>query len=212
MTAIYVNLARAFAAVATLAIYPLTKVLPNEAAWENRVIENFQVAVLILGCVAAIGFCVRSQGRWKWLWLVHAMVWFLLAGREIGWGASFYPRTQMTYFDGPLFSARELWYWPVIYPLIGVLIVATIVLTAKHRVWQKYIDIVRERSAPIMENLLALILLVIALSAEGQAGPLNYLVPHSIVLEELAELAAYIWLFAAQFVIEHYRVQKTLIT
>jgi hypothetical protein len=207
MTATYVNVVRAVAAIITLAIYPLVLVLPSQAAWENQIVENTQVAVLVAGCVAAVAFCVRSRGQWRWFWLVTAMIWLLLSGREISWGGSFYPLTRMTVL-GPFFSARELWYWPVIYPLVGVLGLAMLFIVIRYRTWETCKDIVQDRSAPIAETLCVVALSVISLAGEGRAGPLSTFLPHSIVFEELAELAAYVWLLAAQFVTEDYRTQK----
>jgi len=75
-----------------LLCYPLARVIPLEWSWENGVIENAQVVVLLAGLVFAAQAWRRApQDGVAMLGLCAMPVWFLLAGRELSWGAVFLP-------------------------------------------------------------------------------------------------------------------------
>ncbi|WP_163271459.1 hypothetical protein [Chelativorans alearense] len=198
------------AVLATVGVYPLAQILPNWTAWENQPVENVGSLVLLVGMVAALLYQHRSEERkWKWLWRAAAPLWLILLARELSWGAVFYPPTQMTN-DGPIFSSDHLWYKPVVYPLVALIGVAVVYIVMRHRLVDKAADVIRAGAAPWLEALLALICVAVATIAEGHGGVLNgWIGGHSMLIEELAELAAALWLFAGQARVRAFQLKES---
>lgn len=80
---IYVKLMLA----AVITSVPLAFVLPVEWSFENGLIENIQVVVLILAAICILS--VRS--RMKWFQRFCAAGFVLMALRELSWGRVFFP-------------------------------------------------------------------------------------------------------------------------
>jgi hypothetical protein len=204
----YVQTARIIATLVAIAAVPLAQVLPDWMGWENQPIENANAAVALLGMIAACVFQHRNGGQWAWFWRATALVWFILFARELSWGAVFYPPTQMTRL-GPFFSSRELWYRPVIYPLVGLLVAATCYIILRYRTWQIVRNLIRGDGAPWLEAALAIFCMAISISAEGHGGPLTgWIGGQSLVLEEAAELAAFLWVVAGQYRVREFELRS----
>jgi len=76
-----------FVAVMLLS-YPVAALLPQAWGMENAVIENVQVLMLLYGCSAALFVWRHHAGLpLAALGLAVAPVWFVLAARELSWGA-----------------------------------------------------------------------------------------------------------------------------
>lgn len=72
-----------------LLIYPLSGMLPDWASFENGPLENAQVIVLLGGALLCIHFAHYSQGSpTHGMWLPSAVVFLILAFRELSWGES----------------------------------------------------------------------------------------------------------------------------
>ena len=93
--------------------YPLSRSIPLDWGWENGIIENVQVAVLLAGLAfAAIAWRRGPRGGAAMLGLCVMPVWFLLASRELSWGAVFLPPLGFGP-EGPVYSSRVLAYRPL---------------------------------------------------------------------------------------------------
>lgn len=79
---IYVNIAL----TAVILSLPLTFVLPVEWSFENGLIENLQVIVLLIGAIFVLS--VRSD---VWLQRFLAAGLMLIVMRELSWGRVFFP-------------------------------------------------------------------------------------------------------------------------
>lgn len=186
--------------------YPLALVLPYWVSWENQIVENFQVVVLLLGGFFAFTFFLgfAGQGRgYRWFWLMIIPIWFVLFARELSWGAVFLSPVGMDELTGPLFSSSLLWYKPMVYPVIGVLVFMGMAIFIFTKQYRTVVYVWRRGAFPVIEICLAIVGLVLSTAAEEHSGMslaflgmASYQLQH---IEEFAELLVYLCLFAAQW-------------
>lgn len=186
--------------LAVLASYPLAGVLPPSWAVENGVVENLQVAVLAVGCLAAVHLARRSsQPADARLAAILVPVWITLIGRELSWGAVFLPPSAVV--DGvALYSSRFLWYKPAVAPAIMLAALVVLAIAWRQRLFGHAGRILAGQPA------LAPLLLIgaaaggVAAWSEGHLGS-SATFPHARAMawEELLELIAYGALVAAQW-------------
>lgn len=113
--------------VITLALVPVAVVLffflSPWTAYENGPLENLQVIQLVLGSfVSYLAARKASDKNEKNIWYCGTVTFLIFAGRELNWGRIFYPTGDHNMF----ISMKNLWYGPVVYPLLTVIIIATI--------------------------------------------------------------------------------------
>lgn len=183
-----------------LAVVPLASVLPRTLAWENALIENTQLAELLLGCVIAAWWSFkRPMARGGALALGLAPVWFVLAARETSWGATLGAPLYMS-ANGPVFSSSQLAYKPVVYPVIGLLLLFSVVVFVRFRVLPQVMSLIRSGRFPWPE--LALVVVAAMLSTIGEGHLKGVWTPPEqmgALIEELSEVAAYGMLMLAQW-------------
>ena len=133
-------------------------------------------------------------------------VWFLLASRELSWGAVFLPPLGFGP-EGPVFSSRVLPYRPLVPVLAGLLLLASLAVGWRHGVHRFLRRVVAGGGFPW---LCVAIVLGAALGSTAGEGHMPEFardwVAHSQVLEELCELVGYMALVVAQGVVLGYRV------
>lgn len=175
---IYVRIA-AFAVILSL---PSAFVLPVEWSFENGLLENFQVIVLIIE--TALILCLRLNA--KWLQRFFAAGFILIALRELSWGRVFFP-TGMEEFGAVFVSMADYEYRLHVYVFLTIYIAAMLFVLIRF-VPVKKILFGRQPLAAF-----AVILI---------AHTLNYIGDHGLiigkaygqVLEELNELILYMTL------------------
>ncbi len=186
--------------------YPLALVLPSWVSWENGPVENLQALILFFGMVQALVYQKSGTTEWKWLWRGAALIWFICAMRELSWGAVFLEPIGMS-DEGPFFSSRQLWYKPAIMPaLIGsILIFAALMLkNGSHTLLS---PLQRSGGLPWTEFLLATLCMMISTAAEEHLGLTTGLTGAAAQnLEELSELAAYIFLLTSQLRLRYHQL------
>jgi hypothetical protein len=181
-------------------------VLPAQAAWENGWIENLQLAILLGGGAVAAWRAIvswRQGARADVVALAVCLtpVWMLLAARELSWGAALLQPLAIG-ADGPEYSSSVLWYKPAVAPVAVALLVAAGSLFAWFRVERVVWSVLRAGHFPWAE--LGLGVAAALLSTYGEGHLLGMEVsPHwgnnAAVLEEWAEVAAYMALVLAQW-------------
>lgn len=75
------------ALVAIVLSVPLALILPVEISFENGLIENAQVIILLVGAILML----RVRSRMKWFQIFFSMGLVLMALRELSWGRVFFP-------------------------------------------------------------------------------------------------------------------------
>lgn len=185
--------------------YPLALILPSWVSWENGPVENAQAAVLFFGMLQALIFQKYGAPDWKWLWRGAALIWFICAMRELSWGATLLDPIGMSE-EGPFFSSRQLWYKPAIMPALITSILLMAVLMLKNGSQKLLNPLQHSGGLPWTEFLLATLCLMISTAAEEHLGLTTGLTGAAAQnLEELSELAAYIFLLTGQLRIRYHQ-------
>lgn len=191
-------------AVLLVLLFPVALTLPKEYSFENHLIENLQVVVLLGGFAMTLRF-VRQMHRYVHIrnfWCTALPIWLIMALRELSWGRAFYP-VGMTE-DGPVFiSLRELWYGPAVHPALGVVIVVLLFFAWKN------LRVLGGRTAVCLSVVDMLLFVVMALSSQMvfEKGVIEALRPYSQMLEECAELIGYWCLVSAAHVAMGYHAR-----
>lgn len=186
-------------ALALLACYPFSVVLPRTWGWENGVLEVAQVLVLLAGAALAL----RAWGRKRplpiaALALSLAPVWIVLAARELSWGAVFMAPLALT-DHGPVFSSRMLWYKPLVAPVAGLLLGMALVHACRRRLDRLALQLLLANRIPWLVLGLAVLAEAGSSCAEGRLScTFSLRAPHAQVFEELIELFAYVALLVGQ--------------
>lgn len=189
--------------------YPLALVLPVTWGWENGVIEDLQVVVLLAGLAVALMAFRRLPRPVAMLGLAAVPFWLMAAARELSWGAVFMAPLGMT-ATGPVYSSSMLWYKPAVHPTLALLTVLSLAVYFRFRVGALLARVWRLRRFPWVEFGLIMVGALASTIAEGHI-PLDIgLVPaQGEVLEEIMELVAYGALFLAQLRVLHALAQDT---
>lgn len=192
-----------------VASYPLAQVFPSWVSWENGPVENLQVVILFFGMVQALLYQKSGTSDWKWLWRGAALIWFICAIRELSWGAVFLDPIGMS-DEGPFFSSRQLWYKPAIMPALIISIILAGILMLKNGSHQLLRPLQRSGGLPWLEFFLATLCMMISTAAEEHLGLTTGLTGSAAQnLEELSELAAYIFLLTGQYRIRYHQTRLT---
>jgi len=186
--------------------YPLSLAVPISWGWENGVVENTQVVVLLCGLFFAVRGWLRGlTNQSAMLALCAIPIWMLLAGREMSWGAVFLPPLGFGP-DGPIYSSKILPYRPLVPFIGGLLALGSLAIGWRHGLHRHLKNIVANRRFPWM---CVVIVLGAALGSTIGEGHLpsfaRELVHRSEVLEEMAECVGYLAMVTAQSVLLRYK-------
>jgi hypothetical protein len=185
--------------LAFLACYPLSQWMPPAWAWENGMLENIQVALLLAGALWALLAWRRLRpGPAAVLAACAVPVWLLLAGRECSWGAVFLPPLGFDK-DGPVYASRILWYRPLVGPFAGAVLGGLLLLAWRHRLGRLIKDLIVRRRFPWGILVVVVVVGYAATFAEGHLRPVTgFIFDQADAYEELAELVGYLALLAMQ--------------
>ncbi|MDF2500801.1 MAG: hypothetical protein K0Q77_1515 [Anaerosporomusa subterranea] len=173
--------------VLLLSVIPLGLCLAPDIASENGPIEWGQVAILVIGCVTAIGayFYGIGNSSAKRLFLCSVPFWLILISRELSWGRVFYPNGK-----GGFLSLKQLWYGPYVYPGIAIVLALIAAYMIKNDLHKEVVYWLKNAKLPAVDGIILLIAVVGAdLSEHSLAGLIG--LRHGL-FEELAEMVAYI--------------------
>ncbi|MDH5857474.1 hypothetical protein [Lampropedia aestuarii] len=181
-------------------LFLLCRRLPVQAGWENGFFEILQNVVLGVGVLASLLMGVlRRQHVQRNFWLGISLVWLLMLGRELSWGAVFLAPAGFDPISGPYFSSQLLPYRPAIAAIgFGILAIALLLIALAKPLgllrcaWQ------RIALLPWAYGLCMLISAAIGTAAEGKLGSFGHDWTNAQVVEEGFELLAYYFLLRAQ--------------
>ena len=176
--------------ILTVVWLPIGFFLHESWGWENGFIENLQLVLLFLGGVAtwrvSRQYPPGSKIRRLWIWTLP--FWGLLFFRELSWGRCFYRISP----DGtsPVFlPGDELWFNPIVDPLICLTLIITIIELIRHFDFQ-------EIKKQIRFNVFYVAVFVV--TAMGvvviESGELSVFAQQGKLLEEFGETIAYLCL------------------
>ena len=174
--------------------------LPVEAGWENGPVEMTQNFMLAFAGVASLGMAfVRRTHVQRYFWLAAALIWLLILGRELAWGAAWHPPLWFHPEHGPFISSRHLSYRPLV-PYVGsavLLLAIGLCLLARPGRLLAHAR-VRKGLMPWGSLLSATIYALISTYAERSADAGLSIFRHPQVGEEVFETGAYFFLARTQ--------------
>lgn len=184
--------------------------LPVPMGWENGPLENAQVALLLAAGTAALFYGAKpplSQPGQRVIWKAMAPLWFLMAAREISWGAALCVPVHFDSLTGPTFSStQQLWYRPAVVPLACALLLWCAWQLRRAGLAEVVLKLWNERALPVAEIALFAACMAVSAMAEGHLRLLNgtgltswQYGAAAQSFEELAELCAYTALVFAQW-------------
>lgn len=132
-------------------IYPLSGIFPDWVSFENGPIENLQVVALAGGALQCLLYRSRERGKLRGLWLSGAVIFFILAFRELSWGRVFMVRGYAENGEPVFLAASEMPFRTEIHALVGVLALLCLYLLVRHAPWKK---ILKNRLFPLPQFLL----------------------------------------------------------
>lgn len=181
---------------------PLSLAAPLEWGWENGVVENVQVLVLLAGLFFAFqAWRLGPKGDASTLALCLLPVWLLLTGRELSWGSVFLDPLGFGP-DGPIYSSRVLWYRPLVPPFAGLMLLASLWLAWRQRLHRHLLRLVADGRFPWMTIVLVLGAALGSTAGEGHLPAFaRHLVAHSAVLEEMSETVGYLAMVVGQGIV-----------
>lgn len=184
-----------------LLCYPAALVMPDWVGWENGPVENFQVVVLVVGLVGAVLFARQGpDSLTRTFWLMVLPFWIIFVGRELSWGAVLTPPLEIHPTEGPIFSSSVLWYKPIVYPILGVLLAISAFIFLRYRQFRTIGRIAALGAFPWLQLALTVVGLLVMTNAEGHGWITIDMSKAALqVLEETAETGAYLGLLAAQY-------------
>lgn len=166
---------------------------------ENAAVETLQNFALLAGAIASLFFAIDSDKPERSTWYLSAAIFVVLLGREISWGATLLPLLSPEHYT-QIPSSKVLWYRPYIAPVLSLSLTVLIAYFIRSKGWQFTKQAMTWEKLPVLEGGLFIISAVLTTAAEGKMGlslPFSYNTNQNI--EEIAELAAYLFLFTAAF-------------
>lgn len=127
-----------FSIILLLLVFPLAKILPPEAGWENGIIENAQVVLLGLSFLSSLELGYYYFGKKAY---VFGFLFLLMMARELSWGRVFFPTGRVTEMGPEFISMSSIPGYNVINFCIGVYILAIAVFLYKTVDWKKFFKI-----------------------------------------------------------------------
>jgi len=180
--------------VFTIAIIPLSLILPEWISWENGPLEDLQVVVLAVGFFLTAAFSKKAcQKNIQHMWLAISGAFLLLIGRELSWGRVFF-QTKMTN-NGPEFiSMNQIPHHLILNEMILFFIVAVGISIIYTVPWRKLLDMPFPKKHCILAVVASMLSIIgdhgwVLMKAQGET------------MEELAELMVY---FLLVCIVWHY--------
>lgn len=174
------NLSNIPALIVLLLLYPAVLLLPEEAGYENGLIENYQLLILLAGC-----FIWTIIPEYRHLFVMVGVIFFAMAVREVNSGrALFYAIPGR---PNAFYSWDHIWYAPYRTPAVLLAVLICAVYFFKAKIYREIEKLLSCTAIPVW-NLLICGMCFIASAVLDKAC-------NDLILEETVELAAYISLF-----------------
>jgi hypothetical protein len=107
-------------------------------------------------------------------------------------------------YIGPIFSSKQLWYRPLVAPVISGLLIFSLFSLVRFRAYRILLSLIRQRQFPWTDLCLAMLAATIAVFCESRSLGLHaHIEPYTVFMEELSELEAYLAICMLQLQIHH---------
>lgn len=170
-----------------LILVPLSAYLPVWTSFENNLLENAQVIVLLGGSLMCLNFARKtSNSSTHGMWVPSAGIFLILAFRELSWGRVFMIKGYTDIGEPILIASRDMPFRTPIHVAIGIFAVLCLYCLVRHVPWKR---ILKDIPFPLMQILL--IVIGIVLSTWGDHHSIFYTMRDQVI-EEMAELLMYL--------------------
>ena len=116
-----------------LALVPFSSVLPGWMSYENSLLENAQVIVLLGGALLCVHFAHYSQGSpTHGMWLPSSGIFLILAFRELSWGRVFMVEGYTDIGEPILIASSAMPYRTAIHAAVGVFALLCLYFLARY--------------------------------------------------------------------------------
>lgn len=174
----------------SLTVFTLSAVLgwmlPPNYGKENGPVEWLQVVVLGLAAVVAVSALFQSSllpARRK-LYALTSIVWLFAIAREVSWGRTFYMTST-----GSIPPLKALWFGPLVYPAIGVIVITACGYFFTQGLHKELISWLKYDTIPVLDIVIVIAAIFIADLIEHHS--MGLFGQRTILFEELGELVSY---------------------
>lgn len=170
-------------------LLPQAFVLPVEYSYENHLLENTEVVILSIGLVNMLYRAIKiNKDKINKFYLACGIFYIVMIARELSYGRVFYPIGIDKNGEQIFMNIHQIWYGPIVYPIIAVLILIALFLMI-----QTYKYIKKEQiicSIPRYSIRLFIIMMILS-QIVFEKNLIKFLADYGQLLEECTEILAY---------------------
>lgn len=170
-------------------LLPQAFVLPVEYSYENHLLENLEVLILCMGLVNMLYRTVSlNKNKFNKFYLACGIFYIVMIARELSYGRVFYPIGIDKNGEQIFMNIHQIWYGPIVYPIIAVLVLIALFLMI-----QTYKYIKKEQiicSIPRYSIRLFIIMMILS-QIVFEKNLIKFLADYGQLLEECTEILAY---------------------
>ena len=170
-------------------LLPQAFILPIEYSYENHLLENLEVFVLGIGFINMLYRTVSlNKNKFNKFYLACGIFYIVMIARELSYGRVFYPIGIDKNGEQIFINIHQIWYGPIVYPIIAVLVLIALFLMI-----QTYKYIKKEQiicSIPRYSIRLFIIMMILS-QIVFEKNLIKFLADYGQLLEECTEILAY---------------------
>lgn len=170
-------------------LLPQAFILPVECSYENHLLENLEVFVLGIGFINMLYKTANlNKDKINKFYLACGIFYIVMIARELSYGRVFYPIGIDKNGEQIFMNIHQIWYGPIVYPIIAVLVLIALFLMI-----QTYKYIKKEQiicSIPRYSIRLFIIMMILS-QIVFEKNLIKFLADYGQLLEECTEILAY---------------------
>lgn len=170
-------------------LLPQAFILPVECSYENHLLENLEVFVLGIGFINMLYKTANlNKDKINKFYLACGIFYIIMIARELSYGRVFYPIGIDKNGEQIFMNIHQIWYGPIVYPIIAVLVLIALFLMI-----QTYKYIKKEQiicSIPRYSIRLFIIMMILS-QIVFEKILIEFLADYGQLLEECTEILAY---------------------
>ena len=110
-------------------LLPQAFILPVECSYENHLLENLEVFVLGIGFINMLYKTANlNKDKINKFYLACGIFYIVMIARELSYGRVFYPIGIDKNGEQIFMNIHQIWYGPIVYPIIAVLVLIALFL------------------------------------------------------------------------------------
>lgn len=170
-------------------LLPQAFILPIECSYKNHLLENLEVFILGIGFINMLYKTANlNKNKFNKFYLACGIFYIVMIARELSYGRVFYPIGIDKNGEQIFMNIHQIWYGPIVYPIIAVLVLIALFLMI-----QTYKYIKKEQiicSIPRYSIRLFIIMMILS-QIVFEKNLIEFLADYGQLLEECTEILAY---------------------